>query len=216
MNRCELFKLNLLILFKSLKILFNFLASKRKLRSETMGKKRVKYSMSSNKRSRRLKTSINDMPNEILLDIFAHLGQKDTLNATLVSKHWNDLISNTKKTLRKVNKIYMDDQRMENGIPKFTRKYESIHIEDLTEWHTKLLKCMRTIGSDIKLVILDKCVFFDDDFKSLLDCFPNLQWLEIYDCHPGISPLKDQLLEQKIELENLKSLIVKGELYWIS
>lgn len=175
--------------------------------------KRAKYSISSHKGPKRPKTSINDMPNEILLDIFTHLGHKDILSATLVSKNWNYLISNTKKILKKVNKIYINDQHMAIGIPHFTRKYESVQIEDLTEWHPELLQCMRTIGADIKLVILDQCVFFDDDFKSLLDCFPILQYLEIYECHPGISPLKDQLSEQKMKLNNLSSLIVKGEFY---
>ncbi|CAG9800757.1 unnamed protein product [Chironomus riparius] len=186
-------------------------SNKRKLRFETMGSnKRGRYSIFSNKRSRRPKTSINDMPNEILLNIFTYLGHKDTLKATLVNKNWNDLISNTKRTLEKVNRIYINDQHMTNGIPNFTRKYESIQIEDLTEWNPQLLKSLKKIGTDIKLVILDQCVFFDDDFKGFLECFPNLQWLEIYDCHPGISPLKNQLLEQKLRLNNLGSLIIRG------
>ncbi|XP_070489811.1 uncharacterized protein [Chironomus tepperi] len=186
-------------------------SNKRKLRSETMGhNKRVKYSISTNRGSRRPRTSINDIPNEILINIFTYLGHKDILKATLVNKNWNNLISNTKKIFKKVNKLYINDQRMACGIPNFTRKYEKIQIDDLTEWDPKLLKCLRKIGQDTRLVILDQCVFFDEDFKKLLECFPILEWLEIYDCHPGISPLRDQLLEQKIRLPSLHSLIVKG------
>ena len=179
--------------------------------------KRAKYSIFSNKRSRRPRTSINDMPNEILLNIFTYLGHKDILSATLVNKNWNDLISNTKRTLRKVNRIYIHDEHMAKGIPNFTRKYESIQINDLTEWDPQMLKSMKRIGIDIKLVILDECVFFDDDFKSFLECFPNLKWLDIYDCHPGISPLRNQWSEQRLRLNNLHSLIIKGELdlYWM-
>jgi hypothetical protein len=154
------------------------------------------------------------MPNEILLNIFAHLGSQDTLSATLVNRNWNGLISGTKKTMKKINRIFINDQNIiSNGLPNFTRKYEKIQIDDLTEWNSELFKCLRKIGNDIKLLELEECVFFDDDFKSLLECFPNLKWLDVFDCHPGISPLKDHWTEQKIELKNLESLIVRGKLY---
>lgn len=139
------------------------------------------------------------MPNEILLNIVSYLGRRDTLSATLVNRNWNDLISNTKKTMSKINRIFINDQHITTiGLSEnFTRKYEKIHINDLTEWNSDLLKCLGNIGKEAKLLVLEQCVFFDDDFKSLLECFPNLKWLEIYDCHPGISPLRDHLSEQK-------------------
>ena len=155
-------------------------------------------------------TNINDMPNEILLEILSHLRHKDLLSATLVNRNFNNLICNTRKLMNKINVLYVNDKNIQK-IPKLTRRYEKLYMDDITEWHPELFKCIKTIGSDIRSIVLFSAVFFDDDFKSLIECFPNLEELEVWDCHPGISPMNNYCVGDKIILNKLNFFTLKGK-----
>lgn len=159
------------------------------------------------------KASMNDLPNEILLEIFTHLRYKELLRATLVNRNWNNLISNTQKTMKHIDQLFIKDENIQqNGVPCLARCYQKIHIDEITEWNSELFKCLREIGSSVKRLVLFECVFFDTDFKDLIDCFKNIEELEIWDCHPGISPINTMVDLEKIVLPNLKYFTLKGKL----
>lgn len=150
------------------------------------------------------------MPNEILLEIFSYLPHDDLLNATLVNRNWSYLISNSKKTMCKINKLHIDDQNIHESLPKLTRCYEKIVLEDICEWRKELFDCLKEIASSVKTIVVAECVFFDNDFKALVDCFKNLEYLEVWDCHPGLSPVSNNYQENTIHMNSLKSLMLRG------
>lgn len=174
--------------------------------------KRARYQVMEAKPQIRKKANINDLPNELLVKIFSNLRRpNDLLRATLVNRNWNNLISNTRSVMQRIGKLYINERNLEN-IPNFTRNYETIHIDEVTEWNPELYKCLRIIARSVKRLVLFECIFFDEDFKSMLECFPNLEELEIYDCHPGISPLNNYTTDDRITLEKLNLLMLTGKL----
>lgn len=147
------------------------------------------------------------MPNEMLLNIFAYLDQKDILSATLVKKKWNNLISNTENTMKKIQTIYIDPDNMISGIPKFTRPYARIEVENLKlECDLDLLNRLRKIGDGIEFVLFSHCWLLGNAMTSFLRCFKNVEDLHITHCEITSVPV-----QRKIILRELKLLHIDGK-----
>lgn len=157
------------------------------------------------------KISISSLPNEILIEIFSNLKCNSLLNACLVNKNWLSLIINTKSTKQKINRLYIDDAKIDDFyIPKLTRNYESIFFEEITDFKPELIELMKDIGKAVQDVLFIDCVFFYSEFTSIISCFPNLCEMRVIGCVRGITPFNEDTIPEKIELDMLRSLVVKG------
>ncbi|KAL7041354.1 hypothetical protein ACKWTF_000738 [Chironomus riparius] len=153
------------------------------------------------KTSRKPEIGINDMPNEMLLNIFAYLDQKDILSATLVKKKWNNLISNTENTMKKIQTIYIDPDNMISGIPKFTRPYARIEVENLKlECDLDLLNRLRKIGDGIEFVLFSHCWLLGNAMTSFLRCFKNVEDLHITHCEITSVPVQRKIILRELKL----------------
>ncbi|XP_070505140.1 uncharacterized protein [Chironomus tepperi] len=164
--------------------------------------KRVKFDISVQKSL--AKPGINELPNEMLLNIFSYLDQKDILTATLVMKKWNKLISNTEKIMQKIQKIYIDTANMISGVPKFTRPYAKIDVVGVKlECDLSLLNRLRKIGDGIDTILFDHCWFLGNAMTSFLKCFKNVENLNITHCEITEVPVQHKVILRELSLLHL-------------
>jgi len=144
---------------------------------------------------------MNDMPDEMLLKIFSYLGQKDILSATLVKKKWGELITD-KTIMKKIQTIYINKENLIAGIPKFTRPYTNILVNDVTfECDLVLISRLRKISNGIETIVFHDSQLLGNAMTSFLKFFKNIKHLCITGCI-----LTNVDIQREITLNELESL----------
>lgn len=152
------------------------------------------------------KPTINQLPNEILLEIFSRMDHQTLLKSLQVNKQWNQIIAQSPATMKHI-RLTVNGDRL-RIIPKLTRKYQFLTIIEATLNRQKLFnECMK-IGGTIKELSLYECDMSQHEFLNLMACFPSVKKLSI-DCCSLFYPMKK--LNQKAELTELKELSIKGD-----
>lgn len=153
--------------------------------------------------------TINNLPNEMLLEIFNHLDFATLLNANLVNKNWNRIILGTKLS-DKISRLYVTAAKIDDSVPELTRNYRSIHFEGVIDWKVELINQLQIIGSQVTEVTFVETVFFTKDFRNLMQVFPNLKFMEISCCYEAVGLDETSYDYTKTEMKNLQSLSVRG------
>ncbi|XP_037041578.1 uncharacterized protein LOC119078223 [Bradysia coprophila] len=161
------------------------------------------------------KGNINDLPREVLEDVFRYLDGKNMKNATLTCKWWKELIefacrwsleldySDKARFLRK-DTSYDTDHKI-NFILTTKRKFGTIRIigGHLTE-HTQIQELFRTHGfCVVKLCLLFCSIDNVVAFAELLNATPNLKHAVMMNVH---SVRDEQLGGVSPDLKKLKTL----------
>ena len=160
---------------------------------------------------------MNNLPNDILLEVFKHLPGKSLKNSALVCRNWNEIISSSSSTMNNFKlsiRKWFDaaaDKKILNSrecavMEEFEelisthRKFTCITLNFLKiEQSEKILQCrvLNYFGRNIKKLTL---VGVECDFNILLKKLGTLETLEIKNCSMT-NPVDD-----KIKLSNLKKL----------
>lgn len=180
------------------------------LSCESGSKRRLEVSLidKPSKRMRLETTSINQLPNEMLLEIFTRMDQQTLLSSLQVNKRWLQIISQTPATMKQMplllNGNYLYDQKP----PKFTRKYQSMTISDNSWWNRRLFKALSKIQNTVTELHLYDCVFYGNDLTDLLTCLPLVKTLSIVCCSLAYPPIN---FPQKVAMRKLTELTIQGE-----
>ncbi|CRK97846.1 CLUMA_CG011222, isoform A [Clunio marinus] len=165
-------------------------------------KRKLKFKKRSSKRARVECLTMNDLPNEILLEIFSNLDKSSLEKSLQVNKRWHEVITQSKVTMNKLPlSIYRQDVLDDFQPPKLTRKYSRASFVGVKDWNS-ILKTLTSIGQSVRELTLNDCIFMGNDFHHLMKSFPMLESLTIEWC----SNLYD--LGKSIEMKNLKLLTV--------
>lgn len=123
-------------------------------------------------------STVDSLSSELLLKIFDNLNYKNVKNCTLVSKHWNALISEWDKFLGStVVNLYGNDEKFKSA--KFSRKYQSLkmycsnpnpHFECNYEEDIKFNSRPFPLPfyGNLRSLKMCCCSFHGDDFVNLL------------------------------------------------
>jgi F-box-like len=155
--------------------------------------------------------TIHQLPNELLLEIFQFMDPQTLMQSVLVNRNWKQIITQSSSTMRMLPLI-VTDEKLENGrvIPKFTRRYDAVTLDEVYSCDSKLLRKLKAIGQHVKQLNIQDCIFFEREFIKLCRCFPNLEVLVIRWCSMGLTALR-RSQAKPAELKKLKKLVVWGE-----
>lgn len=157
-------------------------------------------------KQRRLDQSIDQLPNEMLLEIFTWMDQETLKQSSLVSHKWNGIISQTSETMEKLP-LKLKHIHLSKDI-KLKRRYQEATLSEISYFSDQLLNELTGIGGTIVKLNLINCVFDSNDIKKLLSCFPfvvalAMQWcVFLYSQEMGVIV--------PVELSHLKKLKVVG------
>lgn len=155
--------------------------------------------------------TFEQLPNEILLEIFTKMDKGTLLESLQVNKNWHRIITQSPATM-KMLPLFVNDENLQNGhaFPKLTRRYDCVSLDEVYAVNSKLLRELMKIGFHVKKLNLNDCIFFEREFINLCRCFPNLENLTIRWCSMGLTSLK-RTKPQPAVMEKLKKLMVWGE-----
>jgi hypothetical protein len=120
----------------------------------------------------------NELPEEVLEQIFKFLDREMLLKSLLINSRWKRTIEKSSKLTQKLPlTIDLDDDWQHYELSKSQRFYQEIKINGIKTQITKrLIKVMKMIGSTVKTV---KYNTGNGDFSGLLGCFPNVENISV-------------------------------------
>lgn len=133
--------------------------------------------------------------------------------STAVCRKWNQIISSSREPMSKLTlMISYENYDPENLVPKLTRPYQSVTLEEIVHISKKALAELKKIGQSVKEVNINDCILRDREFIQLCRCFPNLETLEIRWCSLGADWWNiKRTTARPAELKKLKSLSIWGD-----
>lgn len=138
------------------------------------------------------------------------MNQETLLSAVGVCKSWNQIISQSPSTMQYLPLLISEEKfGMEKFTTKFTRRYDSVTIDEIYAAGRDLLKQLRIIGRSVKQLSINDCVLTENEFIRLCRCFPNLETLFIRWNSMGVVSRRSQA--RPAQMKHLKKLVVKGE-----
>lgn len=114
---------------------------------------------------------MDELPKELLVEIFKHLPQKDLLNATLVKKNFNDVITSFKL----IPKIYITNAVIENPP---TRHYSTAII--YKDNPLNFNKAFRSIGDGVREIYFNHLSMDYNSILAILNYMPNVKLISFY------------------------------------
>lgn len=150
--------------------------------------------------------TMEQLPNELLLEIFNRMNQETLKTCTLVNKKWHNMIIQTTSTMTELPLLIKDENVKENV--QLTRKYKCVTLSEIFTWNDQLMEEFEGIGSSVEELNLNDCVFFGNDFAYILACFPMLTELNIRWCSFGNSKYSKA---KNVDMKHLRKMIVEGE-----
>lgn len=121
-------------------------------------------------------TNITSLPNEILVKIFGHC---KVLPLTLVSKQFNDIISNTPSLMKKFH-LLITERSKNLEIAQSKRKHQKVLIKFNYKIDSSILEVLKTFKDQLKNLELMRCILTEDLFVQIMESLPNLETLSIY------------------------------------
>ncbi|KAL7021317.1 hypothetical protein ACKWTF_011839 [Chironomus riparius] len=120
--------------------------------------------------------TLTSLPNEILIQIFGHC---KVLPLTLVSKQFNNLISNTPSLMKKFH-LLITERSKYLEIAQSKRKHQKVLIKFNYKINSSILEVLKTLKDQIKNLELMRCILTEDLFIEIMESLPNLETLSIY------------------------------------
>lgn len=114
---------------------------------------------------------MENLPQELLTKIFQKLPQRDLLNAALVSKNFNDIIT----TYKLIQKIYITNAAIENPPTRFYRK-AVVKKDNLAN----LIKAFEAIGDGVEEIYFDNFTISLSSVVKVLNLLPNVKVISFY------------------------------------
>ncbi|CRK91415.1 CLUMA_CG005087, isoform A [Clunio marinus] len=118
---------------------------------------------------------MENLPEEILITIFSFLSPKLLKITTLVSRRWNQIISNSPKLMKHYLLNITSSRGNLNKIPNLTRKIESFHIDNLKKETFDIL----TIHN-IRSLMFTECKLEKCELSAALKPLTKLESLKLF------------------------------------
>jgi len=105
-------------------------------------------------------TTLDGLPDEILLEIFKEMDGQTLKNSALVCKNWNNLIGHSTDTMKKLPFKFEHSKWPNNlsELDQFTkdlsRQYHTIHIKTNFEWSNERVKILENIGKNARCLLM--------------------------------------------------------------
>lgn len=120
--------------------------------------------------------NLRSLPNEILIQIFGHC---KVLPLTLVSKQFNDIISNTPSLMKKIH-LLINERSKNFEIAQSKRKHQKVLIKFNYKIDSSILEVLKKFKDQIKNLEFMRCILTEDLFIEIMEALPNLETLSIY------------------------------------
>lgn len=164
------------------------------------------------------------IPEEILLKILEFLDYRDMLWSTLVSKKWNELISNSQGFLKNTKLVVVleESRKTLNEMEcAFNRKYQNVkfkcvHTIGFEELTPKIVGHMLKLKDSCKALSMEGIVFSYQSFEPMLDFirqFQSLEELEILATRPTKNISKSEV--KPAVMPKLKVLKMERNCDWM-
>lgn len=142
---------------------------------------------------------LQNLPKEVLEDIFLLCERPDLLKLTLVCKSFNQIISNSTNLMKMVhidiNRSHSDDAKW-NG----TRKYSQLYVHKM---HSEFPKIIESIHDDLALLRLVSIKMDANDLKNVLLKSPKLKSLALIGTEFALTDITFEEPLPVLELDSL-------------
>ncbi|KAG5672254.1 hypothetical protein PVAND_002396 [Polypedilum vanderplanki] len=129
-------------------------------------------------------TCIDDIPDEILAEIFTFLSGKDLKSATLTNRTFANIVSSSSKLMKKFFLVITTKRKWDfETISSLQRKHQSLFFFDFITAENSLDKVLENglenIGVNLKSIEFNDCCLYAQEFVKILNYSKNLTHLKI-------------------------------------
>lgn len=165
------------------------------------------------KRPRFETTTIGQLPNEMLLEIFAKMDATTLKDSLQVARNWNQIITQNQATMAKLPLTLNADKLRLNEFAKLSRSYRKVTMRNFEKWDVALLNELTESGRKVTTLEIFDCKFINNnDFTCLISCFPILSKIKIRFCDVRTNIA---CCVFPVTMQHLRSIEIRGDVWML-
>lgn len=158
-------------------------------------------------------TTIAQLPNEMLLEVFAKMDATTLKTSLQVDSKWNQLITQNQETMTKLPLTLNADKLHPNEFPKLSRSYRKVAMQNFERWDKMLLNELTESGRKVTTLELFDCKFINsNDFTGLISCFPILEKIKMRFCDLQANTTGSAF---PLTMQHLRSIEIRGDVWML-